>query len=231
MSRYDVQARFEGIGKKGQLLIEKSTIIIVGVGALGSVCAEQLTRAGVGKLVLIDFDKVELSNLQRQTLYSEKDVKKYKVVAAKKRLNQINKEVKIEVINKKIDSNIKLPKTDIILDCTDNIKTRLILNDYAIKNNITMISGLAAGSEGMVFITQKNGPCLRCFLETKNDKKAADLGIINSITSIIASMQTTQCLKIITKKKIENNIIKFDVWNNNFYSIKIKPKKGCQCRK
>lgn len=231
MSRYAVQERYEHIKKDGQKKISNSSVLIVGVGALGSVASEQLVRAGIKELVLLDFDKVELSNLQRQSLFTEKDVGNAKVIVAKKRLNEINNNVKITIINKRFQEKTVLPKTDLILDCTDNIKTRLLLNDYALKNKTQLISGLAAGSEGMVFVTKKDGPCLRCFLSDKKDKKASDIGVLNTLTYTVASYQVSAALKIMLKQKMSPELIKFDLWNNEFHKIKIKPKRGCLCIK
>ena len=262
--RYSRQEIFSEIGKKGQEKLRKSSVAIIGLGALGSVSAELLARAGIGKLILIDRDIVELSNLQRQSLYDEEDVGKPKAMAAKEHLKKINSEVKIDFfvddlnhenvygltpINddgndgksnngkhiKKIKIN-KNNKIDLILDCTDNLETRFLINDFSVKNKTPFIYSSAVGSKGYTFniIPEKNNPCLRCFL-----KEAAQLdtcettGVLNAITHIIPSIQANEAIKIILKKfspqKIFSQLLFFDVWKNELMKIKINKNKSCQC--
>jgi len=174
--RYLRQEIFREIGKKGQSKLRKSTVAIVGLGALGSVSAELLARAGIGKLIVIDRDIVELSNLQRQSLYDESDIGKPKAIAAKEKLSKINSEIKIDIFiddlnrenidkilslrgkyidekfNKIVENNKKNKNNiDLILDCTDNLETRFLVNDFSIKNKIPFIYSSAVGSKGYVF--------------------------------------------------------------------------------
>src|SRR3989338_4173756 len=145
--RYLRQIVFEKIGPKRQEILNKSKVVVVGLGALGSIAAELLARAGIGKIVLIDRDFVELSNLQRQSLYDEGDIDKPKVVVAKDKLSKIN--AYIDISSHFVDleyDNVDILKSDMILDCTDNFYTRFVINDYAIKNNTPWIYAAVIGT-------------------------------------------------------------------------------------
>jgi len=254
--RYIRQEIFNEIGKKGQQRLRKSTIAIVGLGALGSVSAELLTRAGIGRLILIDRDIVELSNLQRQSLYGEEDIGKPKALAAKEKLNKINSEVEIEIfiddlnfknindiiplINDSINgkNNIKSNKNndknkiDLILDCTDNLETRFLINDFSIRNKIPFIYSSAVGSKGYVFnVIPNTTACLRCFLKEATQLDTCETaGVLNSITHLIPSIQVNESIKIILKNKnIENDLLYFDIWKNEFLKIKVNKNNKCVC--
>ena len=235
--RYIRQEIFAEIGKKGQQKLRKSAVAVIGLGALGSVAAELLTRAGIGRLILIDRDIVELSNLQRQSLYDESDIGKPKAIAAKEKLNKINSEVKIDYFIDDLNYNniekiIEIKNIDLILDCTDNLETRFLINDFSVKNKIPFIYSSAVGSKGYVFnvVPEKNNPCLKCFL-----KEAAQLdtcettGVLNTITHIIPSVQVNEAIKILLDKDYEKNLLFFDVWKNELMKIKINKNKNCEC--
>ena len=234
--RYIRQEIFKEIGKKGQEKLGKSIVAVVGLGALGSNSAELLTRAGIGKLLLIDRDIIELSNLQRQSLFNESDVGKPKAIQAKEHLRKTNSEIKIipiiDDLNFENINKIFNDKLDLILDCTDNLETRFLINDFSIKNNITFIYSSAVGSKGYVFsIIPNKTPCLRCFL-----KEAAQLdtcetvGVLNTITKIISSMQSNEAIKILLNKiNFEKNLLFFDVWKNELSKINVKKNENCIC--
>ncbi len=238
--RYIRQEIFPEIGRKGQQKLRKSTVAIIGLGALGSVSAGLLARAGIGKLILIDRDIVELTNLQRQSLFDEKDVGKPKALAAKEHLNEINSDIKINffIDDLNFDNiekilNIEKNNLDLILDCTDNLETRFLINDFCVKNGIPFIYSSAVGSKGYVFniIPNKSYACLRCFL-----KEAAQLdtcetaGVLNAITNLISSIQVNEAIKIIlNNKNIEKRLLFFDVWKNELLKIKVKKNPSCIC--
>jgi len=233
--RYIRQEISGEIGKNGQEKLRKSTAAIVGVGALGSVSAELLARAGIGKLLLIDRDIVELSNLQRQSLFDENDIGKPKALAAKEHLSKINSDVEInffiedlnfENIRKILNKNI-----DLVLDCTDNLETRFLINDFSIKNNLPFIYSSAVGSKGYVFnIIPNKTPCLRCFLKEASQLDTCETaGVLNSITNLISSIQSNEAIKILLGKGYEKNLLFFDVWKNDMSKIKINKNKSCIC--
>jgi molybdopterin-synthase adenylyltransferase len=222
MNRYEKQELFRPIGKEGQIVLQTKTAVIAGVGALGSALAHQLTRAGIGRLILIDRDVVEKSNLQRQTLFIEKDSEDMipKVIAAKERLNAINSSVNIETHFKQItghNAETLLKDADVVLDGTDNFETRYILNDVCMKNNIPYVYGGVAGSTGTVavFLREKTC-CLRCLLGGRMSGETCDAnGVIMPAVEITASYQTVETLKILIDKSnlITPTVLTFDVWN------------------
>lgn len=218
------------IGEEGQTKLRESSVAIIGVGALGSVVAELLCRAGIGRLVLIDRDVVEESNLQRQILYCEKDVGRSKVAAAKDRLCEINSEV--EVSGKGVHLSAKninlLDGVEVVLDCTDNMKTRLLLNDYCHREHKKWIYGAAIGTKGYVMAMVENGPCLRCFLEESNLETCASAGVLSMITSAIGSMQASMALRMIVKGKVKTQLYYFDVWGMIFRELGVSRKEGCR---
>lgn len=228
--RYSRQEVFDKIGKKGQGILRNSTITIIGLGAIGSVAAEQLTRAGIGKLILVDRDFVELSNLQRQVLFTEEDIDKSKVLQAKNKLNNINSEVDIRVYFDDLNfENINnLVKGDLILDCTDNLETRFLINEYAIKNKLTWIHAAAIADHGNVLVITNEGPCFRCITEEASNLETCDTaGVINTIPSVIASIQVTQCIKILLKQEYDKDLIRFNIWKNRLVKIPIKKNPNC----
>ena len=242
--RYIRQEIFREIGKDGQKKIRNSSVAIVGLGALGSVSAQLLARAGIGKLILIDRDIVELSNLQRQSLFDESDIGKPKALAAKEKLSKINSDIKIDffiddlnykninelisITNKKIKNK---KNVDLILDCTDNLETRFLINDFCVKNKIPFIYSSAVGSKGYVFnVIPNETPCLRCFLkESAALDTCENVGVLNTITSIISSIQVNEAIKILLNKPYEENLILFDVWRNDLSKIKVNKDKKCVC--
>ncbi len=227
--RYSRQELFKEIGKEGQKRIENSSITIVGVGALGSVSADLLVRAGIGRMKIFDNDKVEESNLQRQSLYVENDVSKYKVEALKIHLEKINSNVRIEAITERICAeNIDKIKADVIIDGTDNMETRFLLNEYSKKGKIPFIYGAASGSIGVVYNVLADGACLSCiFNDSKNLATCDTDGVISSTTHIVASMQVAEALKIILGKNPSKELMRFDVWKNKFENFKVNKSAKC----
>jgi molybdopterin-synthase adenylyltransferase len=227
--RYSRQTMFNEIGKEGQRIIGNSSAAIVGVGALGSTSADMLARAGVGKLIIIDNDIVDESNLQRQSLYDEDDVSKYKIDALKKHLLKINSKLNIEAIAQRLTAgNIDKIKADVIIDGTDNMETRFLLNEYSKKTKTPYIYGAAAGAVGIVFNVMPDGPCLACvFSKAKNFASCDNQGIISPATHIVSSIQVSEALKILLKKEPCKEIMRFDVWKNSFEDYKVAKNEKC----
>ena len=230
--RYSHQIIFEKIGEEGQKKLRKSSITILGLGGIGSRSAELAARAGIGKLNLIDRDIVEKSNLQRQTLYSEEDINKPKSLVIKEKLEKINSEIKIsakfkDINYKNIKDNIK---GNLVLDCTDNMETRFLLNEFCIENNITWIYSAVIGSAGMVFnIIPKKTPCFNClFSEPEERLETCETeGIINTIPTLISSIQVTEALKFLTKQSLTKELIYYDLWKQKLEKTKIKKNPNC----
>ena len=170
-NRYSRQELFSPIGEEGQQKIREKHVLIIGAGALGSANAEMFVRAGVGTVTIVDRDYVDWSNLQRQQLYAESDVENNlpKAVAAKKRLEEINSEVRVEALVQDVTAEELeelVTNVDVIIDATDNFETRFIVNDIAQKYSIPWIYGACVGSYGLSYtILPSKTPCLSCLLQ------------------------------------------------------------------
>ncbi|WP_368652083.1 ThiF family adenylyltransferase [Ornithinibacillus sp. 4-3] len=230
MERYSRQVLFPFIGESGQNKLKNSAVLVVGIGALGTVSCNHLARAGVGKIRMIDRDYVEFSNLQRQMLFEEEDAQEYlpKVIAAKNKLEKINSEIEIEaIIGNVTNDNIEelVEGMDVIIDGTDNFSTRFLLNDIAFKRNIPYAYGGVVASRGMnAFFIPEKTPCLRCMVnEGVNNGQTCDtVGVISPIVDLISSNQVTEALKYLTGNEdyLRNTLQTIDLWHNQFYEIK-----------
>ncbi|KKE78178.1 MULTISPECIES: MoeB/ThiF family adenylyltransferase [Bacillaceae] len=239
MERYSRQMLFKPIGKVGQQKISEKHVLILGCGALGSANADNLARAGVGKLTLIDRDYVEISNLQRQQLYTEQDVYNQipKAIAAKKRLQEINSEIDIEahVMDASVTSlEPLLTGIDLVMDATDNFDTRFLLNDMLQKYSIPWIFGSCVGSTGMSYtILPNQTPCLRCLLDAIPVSGATcdSVGIISPAVQMVVAHQTTEALKILieNQKSLRTSLVTFDLWNNHYHMMKVDRAKKQTC--
>jgi len=239
--RYSRQILFDGIGKAGQEKLSNSRVLIFGCGALGASHAETLARAGIGFLRIVDRDFVEFTNLQRQTLFSEKDARERlpKVIAAKNRLKEINSEIEIEAIVADVNhSNIENLSAgcDLVLDGTDNFQTRYLINDACVKSKKTWIYGAAVSSYGATMtIIPNQTPCLRCVFEELPPVGSAPTcetaGVIQPIISVVSAFQTTEALKVLTRntKALHKSLMQFDVWQNDWRKIKLhQPNLDCK---
>ena len=237
--RYSRQILFKPIGEIGQSLIGQKHVLIIGCGALGSANAENLVRAGVGKLTIIDRDYVELTNLQRQQLYSEKDVADQlpKAVAAKIRLAAINSMVKIETLVLDATPISLMPiinEVDVVIDATDNFDIRMMINDLFQKYRIPWVFGSCVGSTGMSFtILPEETPCFQCLLHTIPISGATcdSEGIISPAVQMVAAHQTAEALKLLVgdQKALRIKLVIFDVWNNYYQMINVERAKKSDC--
>ena len=238
--RYSRQIILKDIGIIGQKKIQNSKILIVGAGGLGCPSADLLTRAGVGLIGVIDYDKISLSNIHRQTLFNSKDVGKYKVKVLKKKLNLINKEVKINIYNLKAnEKNFEkiINKYDIIVDGSDNFKTKFLLNKFSIKFKKKLIVGAIGKFDGHVFtfnFNSKKTPCLKCFYQSEPSNGILNCeseGILGSTANIVGAIQANEVLKSILKigKNLSSNILILDFLNLNFRKVLFKKRKNCIC--
>ena len=233
--RYSRQVLFSGIGIEGQRKLLQSRALLIGCGALGSSHAESLARAGVGKLRIVDRDFVEASNLQRQTMFTERDADERipKAVAAAKHLREINRDIEVDsqiadVNHSNIESLIK--NCDVVLDGTDNFATRYLINDACVKHQINWIYGAAVGSYGVTMtIRPHQTPCLRCvFAEAPPAASAPTCdtaGVIMPIINVVAAVQVTEALKLLTGQTddLHGALMQFDVWRNEWRKINPGP--------
>ena len=231
MERYSRQILFEDIGAEGQRRLAASRALVVGCGALGSAQVETLARAGVGRLRIVDRDFVEESNLQRQTMFDERDARERtpKAVAAARRVAEINSEVAVEAEVADVNqSNVErlVGGCDVVLDGTDNFATRFLVNDACVKLDVPWVYGAAVGSYGVTLtIRPHDGPCLRCvFPEVPAAGSAPTCdtaGVIMPIISIVAAVQVAETLKLLTGhvESLHGGLMQFDVWRNEWRRI------------
>ena len=232
-SRYSRQILFPELGRKGQNRLINSQVVIVGCGALGTVQAESLSRAGIGTIRLIDRDFIEESNLQRQTLFTEQDMRESlpKAVAAKRHLEEINSSVQVDAqvadLNyRNVESLVE--GADCILDGTDNFEARFLLNDVSQKHQIPWIYGAAVGSQGLTMtIVPGQTPCLRCVFESPPPPGATPTcdtaGVLAPAVNLVASLQVAEAFKILTGqlRRINRKLVCLDVWQNTWQRLEI----------
>lgn len=238
--RYSRQERFHGIGTQGQKKLQAARVAIVGMGALGSVSANELARAGIGFLRLIDRDYVELSNLQRQVLYDEKDAEEGtpKVIAACEHIRRINSEIVIEPVLEDFNTGNAaslIKDMDLVLDATDNFETRYLLNEVCMEYGIPWIYGAALESYGMTMNFLPGGPCFSCFTEQTGAEDidgtcetCSSVGVLNSITAVIASYQSAEAVKILVgSDDVCRQLRVIDLWENHFDCVSVLKNESC----
>ena len=235
--RFEKQIVLKKIGINGQKKIFESKVLLIGVGGLGCPLLTYLAASGVGTLGIVDHDKVELSNLNRQTLFVASDVGKFKVIQAKNHINKINKKIKIKACKRKVSrSNIKsvIKGFDIICDGTDNFDTRYIINDQCKKSKKILISAAISKFDGHLFKFnfKKKGCCYRCFMPDKPaiENNCDAEGIFSPVAGILGSLQANEVLKTILnfKEDLNNQMIIFNAIKPNFKSIKLSRNPYCR---
>lgn len=240
-ARHARQVRFTGIGAEGQARIAGAHVAVVGLGALGSVSAEVLARAGIGKLTILDRDVLEESNLQRQILYNEVDVRDGlpKAEAARRALLRIDRKISVEA--RVVDLNIKnidslLGGANVVVDGTDNFTTRYLLNDWSVARGVPWIYGAAVSAAGLVMtILPGDGPCLRCIFpeptppaETPTCETA---GIVATASGMVAMAQATEALKIAAGRsdRVVRGLLHLDPWDGIYKTMRVERDPECPC--
>ncbi|HDR7790885.1 thiazole biosynthesis adenylyltransferase ThiF [Bacillus cereus] len=238
-NRYSRQELFSPIGEEGQQKIREKHVLIIGAGALGSANAEMFVRAGVGTVTIVDRDYVDWSNLQRQQLYAESDVKNNlpKAVAAKKRLEEINSEVRVEALVQDVTAEELeelVTNVNVMIDATDNFETRFIVNDMAQKYAIPWIYGACVGSYGLSYtILPSKTPCLSCLLQSipLGGSTCDTAGIISPAVSLVVSHQVTEALKLLVEdyESLRDGLVSFDVWKNEYSCMNVQKLRKHNC--
>ena len=242
IERYSRQIVLKNVGVVGQKKIHISKVLIVGVGGLGCPIADYLSRAGVGTIGIADFDKISLSNIHRQNLYNSKDIGKYKVDVVKEKIKSINPFTKIKTYKKKIsDKNLNniIKSFDIIVDGSDNFRTKFILNKYAIKYKKILIVGAINKFDGHVFtfdFKDTKTPCLRCFYQSEPSDEILNCeaeGIMGPVAGIIGNIQANEVLKKILRigKDLNKNILIINLLTLSFRKVTFKKNNNCLCKK
>ena len=241
IERYSRQIVLKDIGPSGQKKIIKSRVLVVGAGGLGCPVIDYLSRAGIGNIGVVDHDKINISNIHRQSLYNTKDIGKFKVNVLKKKIKLVNSQVKIKTFKKRIEKkNIEkiFKEYDFIVDGSDNFKTKFLLNEYSIKYKKILIVGAISKMDGHIFtfdFKNKNNPCLKCFYQSEPSDEVLNCefeGILGPVAGIVGNIQATEILKKILNLSKESNkkILILDLLDLNFRKAKFNKKKNCVCK-
>ncbi len=231
MERYARQIIVQNIGEDGQKKLTKGKVLVVGAGGLGCPVLVNLVAAGVGNIKIADFDVVSESNLNRQFLYSPTDIDKHKGVIAKEKLSKQNPSINIEVITEKITAeNIFLygKDVDVVVDCVDNVATRLLLNEFCLKEDIPLVEGAIFEFYGSLTVITRNSPCLKC-LGYKEDTYKGVVGAVGATAGVMGALQATETIKILLGEKfIQGEILHYNGLNCTFDKIKMDIDKNCE---
>jgi adenylyltransferase/sulfurtransferase len=230
--RYDRQMMIPGIGEAGQEKIKKARVVIAGAGGLGSPIAFYLTAAGVGTLRVIDNDKVELSNLNRQILHWDKDVGKSKTTSAYDKLTKLNKNVNLETVQITIDESNVAQLTegfDVIVDAMDNLSTRFLLNKAAVKHKVPFVHGAVSGLEGraMTVIPGKSA-CIKCLYHAAPPK--IKFPVLGTTPAVIGAIEATEVIKYITGigTLLTDRLLIYDGLNMKFTELNVVRNNNCE---
>ncbi|MEM4699788.1 MAG: HesA/MoeB/ThiF family protein [Candidatus Nezhaarchaeales archaeon] len=232
MERYDRQLRIPGFGPEAQAKLRSSSVMVAGLGGLGCAAATYLAAAGVGRLVLVDHETVELSNLNRQVLHWTEDVGKLKVRSASEKLRKLNPEVEVEEVPLRIDEgNVQslVAKVDLVLDGLDNFKTRFLINEACVRVLKPYIYAGVRGFEGRVMtIVPGKGPCLRCLVPS-DPPEPATLPVLGAAPGIAALIEVMEVIKLITGmgEPLVGRLLVFDGLYMTFQEVRVEKRPDC----
>ena len=240
IERYSRQIILKKIGLTGQKKLLKSKVLIVGAGGLGSPIALYLAASGIGTIGIIDNDKVEISNIQRQIIFNSSDIKKNKSIVAAKKLKKINPNINILYFKNKLKKeniNKILKNFDVIADGSDNFKTRFLVNDYCLKNKKILVVGAIDKFDGHIYtfnFLKKNSPCLRCFMPkipVSNEDNCETEGVLGPLAGIVGSIQASEIIKEILKigSSLCGFILIINALNLTFKKVKLSKRSKCYC--
>ena len=238
-ARYTRQVAVPEFGGETQAALASATIAIVGCGALGGLLADTLVRMGVGTLRIADADTVARDNLHRQFLFTETDAdaRVPKVEAAAQRLRHVNATVNVDARNVRVtEANIEnfLSGADVVLDATDNVATRFLINDWCVRNRVPWVYTGVSGVSGLILPVLPDGPCLRCLYPEPLDETAAAHpnrdGILPPAVSLAVSLQTAQVLRILNGTVRTGELIRLNVWTATVQTVRLERNADCpQC--
>jgi adenylyltransferase/sulfurtransferase len=246
LARYNRQMLWAPIGIEGQKKLKAAKVLMVGCGALGTVLANLLARAGVGQMTIVDRDFIEVTNLQRQVLFDHEDIEQNlpKSVAAAKKIAKINPEVSVEAVVTDVNhTNIEglAAGKDLLLDGTDNFETRFLINDVAVKHGVPWIYGACISAMGLAMtVLPGETPCLRCIFETMPppgmNPTCDTAGVLGPTVSVVSSWQAMEAMKLLTGNRADLSpyLFSFDMWDNRFQQLNVKKARevaDCPCCK
>ena len=241
VERYSRQIVLKDVGPTGQKKIINSKVLVVGAGGLGCPVIDYLSRAGVGNIGVVDNDKVNISNIHRQSLYNSKDVGKFKVNVVKQKIKLINPQVNIKTFRVRIQKkNIEkiFKNYHFIIDGSDNFKTKFLLNEYSLKYKKVLIVGAISKMDGHIFtfnFKNKKNTCLKCFYQSEPSDEILNCeyeGILGPVAGIVGNIQAMEVLKKILNlnKESNNKILILNLFNLNFRKVQFEKKKRCICK-
>lgn len=235
--RYSRQIMLPEIDAAGQERLNESRVLIVGLGGLGSPVSIYLATAGVGQLVLVDFDKVDLSNLQRQIVHTTPDIDRLKIESAREHLRALNPEIRIECIDHALEEDellVEAQKADVIVDASDNFKTRFALNAVSVKTKTPLVSGAAIRFEGQVTVFNphdEKSPCYRCLYseDVATQETCTANGVIAPLLGIIGSIQANETLKLLMGigETLQGKLLLLDVLHMDWNQAILKKDSAC----
>lgn len=235
--RYSRQIMLPQVGTEGQEKLLDAHVLVIGMGGLGAPAAIYLAAAGVGHLRLVDFDEVDLSNLQRQIVHFTKDIGRPKVESARETLHNLNPEIEITTINHRLSAEemeSEIEKADVVLDCSDNFTTRFIVNDGCVRNRTPLVSGAAIRMEGQISVFRpdlENTPCYRCLYKGGDelDETCTQTGVLAPLVGIIGSMQALEAMKIIMEigKTLNGKLMLLDALTMEWRTLKLPQDPHC----
>jgi len=241
IERYSRQIILKKIGAAGQKKILNSSVLIVGAGGLGSPVAIYLAAMGIGKIGIVDKDKIEISNLSRQIIFTTHDLKKNKSSTAIKKIKKINPDTKVQsfnkILNKKNINNIA-KNYDLIVDGSDNFRTRFTINDYCLKTKKILVSGAISKFDGQIYtfnFSKKKSPCLRCFIPSMPTNPDVDNceyeGVLGSLGGIIGSIQANEVVKEVLQigRSLCGHILIINALTLNFRKVELNKRSDCYC--
>ncbi|GAA0302569.1 HesA/MoeB/ThiF family protein [Psychrosphaera haliotis] len=227
----------ENIGEQGQLDIVSARVMIVGMGGLGCAASQYLAASGIGSITLIDHDVVEISNLQRQVLFTSQDIGEPKVCAAQQRLKYLNPLININAINQSVlELNLseQLKNVDIVLDCTDNATTRHFINSHAVASKIKLVSASAIQCQGQLVsfdFSNSQSPCYECLFPNKPTQSlnCSTSGVLSPLLGVMGSLQAIEVIRMLLNKSTSiSELITFDAWGMIVSNLKVKKEQSCK---
>jgi sulfur carrier protein ThiS adenylyltransferase len=234
--RYGRQIMLDKIGEAGQQALQRSTVLIVGLGGLGCPVSLYLAAAGVGKIILCDGDRVEVTNLQRQVLFNDQNIGENKADAATDRLKLQNPYIDVEPIDEMFDDELAkfyLPQVDLVIDCTDKLNSRYLINQQCLAFKVPLVIGAATGFDGQSMFVEPStkSACYQCVFPKKNTETVENcqtLGIVGPVLSIIGGIQALNAIKWLTGLNVTTNQLSlFDGLSQQWQQFKVKKSDTC----
>lgn len=237
--RYSRQIMLPKFDIQGQIALKQSRALVIGVGGLGSPVAMYLAAAGVGRIVLVDHDEVDLSNLQRQVVHDQTQLGVPKVESAKQRLAAINSDIEIDAVARKLDEDElsqQVASADVVLDCTDNFSSRYLLNRLCFEHRKPLVSGAAIRMEGQVSVfdlRDDTSPCYQCLYGESEDENlnCSESGVIAPLVGVIGTMQALEAIKVLSKvgETLAGRLLVFDAMYAEWRTLRLKKDPACAC--